>query len=572
MKRLLLVLLVSLACPIFGASQNMRNVGLSLNVNLGGSSGLEKARQYHQDYSKWLSTQGFTHFSDVSYPENVRGVYPRYFGNSTIIDKDLPTIREYLYGHYDNGSYVAYEKTRMRKFAEENISDAVRQDRAKVNDMVNNKITQAAYDIDIPTLNAGIKAGHFKGSFVNRLRIQEDLLGKLAVTSAGFASVSAKMKAVSEDAFIPEGAIVTAFAADAEKKYKQTRFLRSGFTKGLFNPVDFFAGYVVINNTPANVLADADQNNKVLYGHVGFIPGDGFVNSWNNANSDSTKISRSISLIDVKAPDNHLVTMASLNGKNVDVSVDNVPYSFNNQQAFFQELAPWAVIIEFSARGGAPIVRGLTKLSIGDFGNKIKVKGSSGVSDFTMADALNAPYSLYKTTYNQRMFEDQSDNRTNYPFTYIFLRGLFNGHLESSKHQQLNVLVKTQKVDSFPWIVPGGVPWPAPEAKHYFADNNGLDWQTLRALRVTKAAERMQHLRKSALTSEIMDKILANPTADQSRTTVQSTQNTFDPYANSWESKPTATASIAQTKTEMVYAGATKDYVPVVTVINNGDK
>lgn len=374
-------------------------------------------------------------------------------------------------------------------------------------------LTQGVYKINQSTLREAIKEGKFAAQLLtNRLLVQEFFLGRLAVT----------MQAMSNGTALGEGQADFKKISDAVAiSLKQTRYIRNGVevlsgenasvinvtTGKTFTPVDFFVGAIVVNKSDVGIKFG---NSAVIGGGVGFlpVPKAAYMNNWTN----STKASRT------GLPTREPMTLGELGSsiggpialtpsqdkKTMTIQFSGRTYtseSFgnNSMESFLKDFSPWAVIIEVPSEG-SPTIIGLAKMSPGDYGQYLNLDGSiaSVGKEFTLGDVINAPYNLYRRTYQKS--KTGSGKRfvsgNAYPVSDWVAQGMFNGQLELSTHQTLaypkTIKSGKKKIVSYPLFKSTGVALtekhsPNPEVPQILAENSGIDWLFLRALRITKA-------------------------------------------------------------------------------------
>jgi hypothetical protein len=535
MKRLFLVLLLSLGVPLFGAT---RKVELTLSANPTGG------RAYVSKYMDWITTQGFTSLQK-SRAKNAPG---------QMWDYQLEGSRKGIFGYYEGNTFKASHGD--SEFA--------------------HALSQANYQIDYGALNKGIQSGHLAGSFLNRLLIQEELLGKIAVSAGAFKNANSKSTPNYFNA--TDESRLSGFITNAQQYYRSTRYLRSGFSEKKFTAPDLFVGVIIMNSSSTAFKSKESSGGTVYPNEVGLIVPSGNMTAWTNTNTSPLNyFTRQINLTMSSGSTVSVSTSGkSSKGKSQSESLSTFPLNitltrrnnvvvefnkgtapFYNQAAFFEDLAPWALILEFSDTGYA--AKGLAKLNIADFGYNMKIGGMKDMFyAFTFKSVLDYPYKLYQMTYSQRSLDELST--TNYPFVYSLMQGIFNGYLEVSGPKPL-VTYSSAGIGL-------GATWPQPTQNKYFASNSNIDWKPLRALLITKAIEHKINLRKDALTMDVMTKIVANPSENQS-TNIYAGQpaspNASQTYGStSWQHD---SSSGSKSHVETVYLGATKNYIPVVKAI-----
>ncbi len=340
----------------------------------------------------------------------------------------------------------------------------------------------------------------------------------------------------------------------------------TSMNSSILRPIDTFAGVVVINNVPGAQLGT--MTNPIEYRSAGFIPSGEYVNYWQNSNKDSAAnwyIERTVryggegaadaAYVSVAQKGTSLVFSTDYNPQDFLMTSTSVPGSVDAFNAFFSETTPWAFVVlcqaGTSVDGGSITVItqtvGLVKLnsllfakspiSDTDINNKrngaMVVKGnannasfasspsSASGSNYELTDIWYAPQNLYSLTYPNN-FPDGNP----YPYAYLFLQGIFNGYLQTSKYQ---ALVGDGAIDSITdSISDNQVPraiythnrWNAPTVNQWLAADSYLDWFFLRSLVVSYYAGSMMYVNDAAFGFDATNKktyleeIFASPKTD----------------------------------------------------------
>lgn len=432
-------------------------------------------------------------------------------------------------------------------------------------------LTNGVYKINQNVLRQSIKEGVWSAQLLtNRLLVQEFFLGRLAVTMQAMANGTALGSGQTDFKKISDAVGVS---------LKQTRYIRNGVEATVgdnrsvisvsqsktFTPVDFFVGAIVVNKTTAGIQFG---DSVVIGGGVGFlpVPKTAYMNNWSNAAGSSrtglpTRKPMTLGQVGVTGggeieltptPDNKTMTIGFNTktytpesfGQTTQMVQQNgrmVKQTLLTQQKFFEDFSPWAIIIEVPSKGAAPFVVGLAKMSPGDYGKYLNIDGkvASVTGAFTLGDVINAPYNLYRKTYEKSTTGSGKRfvSGNSYPISDWVAQGMFNGQLELSQHKVLacnkkipavyktvkdtNVSQRNQGIDwrkviktpatfEYPPFKSEAVSIidkhaPGPEAVQILAKNSGIDWLFLRALRITKAV-----LTLSGITEKLLAAIDSN--------------------------------------------------------------
>lgn len=314
----------------------------------------------------------------------------------------------------------------------------------------------------------------------------------------------------------------------------------------------------------------------------------------------------------------------------VEQDGEMVKQTLLTQQKFFEDFSPWAIIIEVPSKGAAPFVVGLAKMSPGDYGKYLNIDGkvASVPGAFTLGDVINAPYNLYRKTYEKSKTGNSKRfiSGNSYPISDWVAQGMFNGQLELSQHRALacnkkipavykwvkdtNVSQRNKGIHrrkviktpaKYPLFKPEAVSIldkhvPGPEAVQILAKNSGVDWLFLRALRITKAVLTLSGITEKLLAAvdsggnHIFLQVLQSPQTDRvvqsndqfsqssgavGATTQVSGASMLSDFGNSAavtskqvakhkKSKKGKKAKSPILKGDVLYIGKTENYLPLI--------
>ena len=221
----------------------------------------------------------------------------------------------------------------------------------------------------------------------------------------------------------------------------------------------------------------------------------------------------------------------------------------NAYNAFFSDIGtPWVMVLCATpgAVSGSGItinytVLGLAKLNILSFhgsvisadrtigdavfqtGQKINGNLQNGQSAYELADLWTGVQALYNLTIPVNLADGDP-----YPYACTFLQALFNGYLQASTYQTLQIsgLNGARSAYQEGGIYANGVPsrsiyshdrWNSPKVEDWLAADSYLDWKLLRALLVTYYAGSLMNIDKracsfDATTNKVyLEEIFANP-------------------------------------------------------------
>lgn len=485
-------------------------------------------------FMNWIATQGLTTLVGPS--RSLQG--GKYV--DTQLTHDANGLPAKVYGSYSSpGHFKSVKK-----------ADGSHQESLTKN------LREGVYKINQQALAAAIKKGTFVGrSLKSRLLVQEYFLGQLAVIVPPVAN--GKVLSGTDQT------VLQSLGTNLGKELKKTRYMRNAleqvngpevFKIGVgkaFTAVDFFVGAIVINNSNVPIQNDvlAVESNGVA-----FLPlntSGTYMNNWSNANTGnvyglptrksitlgelgSGQTGGYISLTPSRSENTLLLEFAGT--KYVEegsewakrITQNNVSYFPSGlMKKFFQDLSPWAVVIEVP-KEGVPSISHLVKLNSGYYGQYLTIDAatafpssatpaaavpsttsgslssssspSAAVSslpqNFTLQDIINGPYKMYQ----QSFIAASSGNKTrktftsNYPLGHYLGQGFLNGYLEGSGEFAPLAQGPEQyfKTKNTPFgIENAGLQFDrsiiAPGAPQMLGSGSGTNWLMLRALRITKA-------------------------------------------------------------------------------------
>ena len=368
----------------------------------------------------------------------------------------------------------------------------------------------------------------------------------------------------------PQNALGSIFGFSSSKNSTQSSSTQSNatLTSSTLRPIDMFAGVIVVNEIKGVQLGYTAS--PIQYQSAGFIPTGEYVNYWTNLNTDTVNnwyIQRKVNN-GGEGASNAGYVYVSQKGPNLVFNTDYSPQDFmmtstavtgsiDAYNAFFSETTPWAFVIlctsGSSVNGQSTVVTcktlGLVKLNpllfskspstdsiiahkrngvcvIQGNPNNNTLASATSVSstaggNYELTDLWYAPQQLYMLTYPSK-FSDGSP----YPYAYIFLQGLYNGYLQTSRYQALvndGSMTNLYDADSNNQVTSGIYiqnRWNTPTVDQWLAADSYLDWKFLRFLIVTYYAGCMIYVNDQAFgfnnitNRTYLEDIFVNPKAD----------------------------------------------------------
>jgi hypothetical protein len=382
-----------------------------------------------------------------------------------------------------------------------------------------------------------IQSKNSQNLIYNRLIITEYLLGRIVANVAAIKGQPI-VSQVYSGGTVSDPNTVDSFFTKATTSLAQVRYARQAFTpsnvafvspsqgdsfsskssssysSSTLSVPDRLAGLFVVNEVDKGTVLGT-QDNPIPYGKSGFISSSEFADSWSNTAPSGSWIKQrkvsynqhvdySVGSISANKTIDFYVYQHPGKSPTFYVSNGAAPYIIKfpmNQdkiKPFFDELAPWAPIIKIR-KGAPPEVIGLVKVNPISFPKAMQFQGNSitGGSSFTLADCLEAPFMLYKETLPSAL--DVKSVGGPGPVGNIILRGIFNGHLQSSVYKQVvnpgaRNLLKPLLNNAIYMFQ--GLNWPT--TKNWLEAGN-IDYKFLTSLRVTMWSLLQMYINPAAL-------------------------------------------------------------------------